>query len=541
MASIKEQTTGKGFAILSAAGMISKILSVAFVPLLTLILTNEGNGIYNAGYQIYAFIYVIANQGAPVAISKLVAGQLANGKPADAKHTFELALRFMLALGIVLTAATFLLARPAAKAIGYASADLTIMALAPTMLFTCLASAYRGYFQGRKNMSPTAVSQVLEQIVHGVFAIAGAYAMRSYGAGVAAAAGLAGEEAATVSLMYASMGATFGTSFGAAVSWGYLYLIYRRSKPEIRLEAAGSERTLSTRDIYMSLLKLVIPISLGAALVNTANLVDLINVKARLLAAGFSEKDATSLYGILTTHWQKIINIPLALVTAMSVAIIPQISAAASTGDRRLMRVKMRYAYNIVWSLTIPAAVGMAVLADPLLTALYPTTVQPTSVVMMQIGTAAVLLIALVNIQTAILQALGRVYVAPITMASALVIKIVINYFLCADPKIHVIGAVISTIICYVLAAAVNQYFVRRYAPSCGRGIFKLFGLRCLAAAVMGAVTYGAYALLNRFLGGGYFFTVVKLAVPAIIGAAVYFGMLAALNLMKKRKEISCP
>lgn len=517
--------------ILSAAGIISKILSVAFVPFLTLILSNEGNGIYNAGYQIYAFIYVIANQGAPVAISKLVSQSLAQGRAAQSKRLFEVALRFMLILGAVLTLATVLLAAPAAKLIEYRSAELTIIALAPTMLFTALSSVYRGYFQGRKNMTPTAVSQILEQVAHCVFAIVGALIMRAYGSSVAADMGLTGQSATSITLMYASMGATFGTSIGALISWCYLGAVFDRNREAINAEASSGDLTVvSNRELLGSLLRYIVPISIGAALVNTANLVDLINVKSRLLFAGFGEAEATSLYGILSTHWQKIINIPLALVTAMTVALIPQISSAFALKNKNLVGRKIRYAYRIVWMLTVPATVGMAVLARPLLYALFPSTIRDISVIMMQLGSASVLLIALVNMQTAILQGVGKVYIPPIIMTLSLGLKIVLNYFLVANKDINVLGAVISTMICYLIAAAVNQLFIRKYVGKCGRGMIRSFLQYLFAALVMGCGAYLVNGLMGLALGTGYIASIVSLAVSAISGAALYFFILSAIN-----------
>lgn len=528
---VKKQSTQKGFVILGAAGIISKVMSVAYVPLLTLILLNEGNGIYNAGYSVYAFVYVLANQGAPVAISKCISEQVALGHYADSRKTFNTALMFMGALGLLMSLILIIFAGPFSSAINFKSAELTIVAFAPTVLFSALASAYRGYFQGRTNMTPTGVSQILEQFVNCVVSIIGAVVMKNYGAGIASSMGLGPVEASSMSLMYAAMGATFGTTLGALVSWCYLAAVFERNKGSLdkEVEENGGKPLILPADALKRVLKYIIPISMGATLIVIANTVDLVNVKTRLLAAGFSEQIADSLYGILSTQWQKIINIPLVLVTAMGVAVFPQISEAMAKNDRAKMAKKIKYAFNVLYTITIPAAAGLFALAEPILTALFPTTVEPVSITMMQVGAICVVLIGIVNMQTSVLQSVGKVYTAPVIMFFALIIKIILNYVLVANPEINVMGAVIATIICYALAASVNHYFVRKHTVKI-RGISKTIGKNLLASAVMGSMAYLVYRIILSLTNGSYIFIVLSLGIAVVAGVLTYVCVMAAIN-----------
>ena len=528
---VKKQSTQKGFVILGAAGIISKIMSVAYVPLLTLILLNEGNGIYNAGYSVYAFVYVLANQGAPVAISKCISEQVALGHYADSRRTFNIALLFMGAIGLLMSLILILFAGPLSSAINFKSAELTIVAFAPTVLFSALASAYRGYFQGRTNMTPTGVSQILEQFVNCVISIIGAIVMKNYGAGIASSMGLGPVEASSMSLMYAAMGATFGTTLGALVSWCYLAAVFDRNKKSLDTEAETNDgkEVILPADALKRVLKYIIPISMGAALIVIANTVDLVNVKTRLLAAGFADQIADSLYGILSTQWQKIINIPLVLVTAMGVAIFPQISEALAKNNREKMAKKIKYAFNVLYTITIPAAAALFALAEPILTALFPTTVEPISITMMQVGAICVVLIGIVNMQTSVLQSAGKVYTAPVVMFFALIIKIVLNYVLVADPEINVMGAVIATIICYALAASVNQYFVRKHTVKIN-GIGKTIWKNLLASAIMSSMAYLVYRIIFSLTNGSYIFIVLSLGIAVIVGLLTYICVMAAIN-----------
>ena len=209
---MKTQSTTKGFAILSAAGIIVKLLSLLYIPFLKEIITLNGSGIYQASYKVYVWIYVIANSGIPVAISKLVSEYMALKHYKDAVKSFKMARFMMLVIGTVLSLLMFILAEPLARLVKFEDAKLAIMALAPTIFFTSIVSSYRGYFQGRGNMTPTAISQILEQIINTIFTLVFAAAFMKYGV----AAGCAG--------------ATLGTSVGSFVAAIYLIIVYERNK-----------------------------------------------------------------------------------------------------------------------------------------------------------------------------------------------------------------------------------------------------------------------------------------------------------------------
>ncbi|HBC96620.1 MAG TPA: sporulation protein SpoVB, partial [Clostridium sp.] len=155
---MKEQSTARGFAILSAGGMLVKVLSIVYIPLLMRIIGDEGYGLYGASYQIYTFVFVLTNSGIPVAISKLISELDAVGDYKDAVKGFRIARAMLMVIGMVMSVLLMVFASPLARAMGYKKIYLSLLSLAPAILFTSVASTYRGYFQGRGNMTPTAVS-----------------------------------------------------------------------------------------------------------------------------------------------------------------------------------------------------------------------------------------------------------------------------------------------------------------------------------------------------------------------------------------------
>jgi len=209
---LNKQSTTKGFAILSAASFMVKLLSLLYVPFLRKILGEQGIGVYYSAYSIFVYIYILTNSGIPVAISKMVSELIAIGNYKDAVRTFKIARFLLLILGMIMSLLMLIFAVPLANRTESATARLAIMALSPTILITSVLSAYRGYFQGRGNMTPTAVSQVLEQIANTIFSLIFAAYFIKYGVAEGAAGG------------------TIGTSVGALVAVIYMIYVYEKNK-----------------------------------------------------------------------------------------------------------------------------------------------------------------------------------------------------------------------------------------------------------------------------------------------------------------------
>lgn len=207
---MKVQSVSRGFSVLAFAGITVKILSLLYIPFLLAIISDEGYGIYSAAYMVYVLIYAISNAGIPVAISKSVSELVAVGNYKDAIRSFKIARSFLLIIGIIMSIVMFLFASSLSKAIHFEKAYLAIVALSPTLLFTSVASSYRGYFQGRGNMTPTAISQIIEQVVNTIFTLVFAALLMRFG------------------LVWACAGGTIGTSLGALFSAVFLVMYHKR-------------------------------------------------------------------------------------------------------------------------------------------------------------------------------------------------------------------------------------------------------------------------------------------------------------------------
>lgn len=306
---MKKQSTMGGFAILSTATLVVKILSVLYLPFLLAILGDEGYGYYQAAYTIFVFIYAITNTGLPQAISKLVSELTAVGNYKDAVKAFKLSRFILLTVGIVMSLILFLSAGFLCKLLNFPKSYLAVLYLVPTVFLSTVTSSYRGYFQGRQNMIPTAISQVLEQVVNLFFTLLLSYMLLKYGIDKAIAGG------------------TFATSIAALFAGIFLIFMYKKNKEAriTRFHDPSVER-FTNKEILKKIVNYSLPLIAYQVLFYAGNLIDLGNIKSRLLHAGILEAHATSLYGELTRSNQ-LINVPNAVIASLSVALLPAITS----------------------------------------------------------------------------------------------------------------------------------------------------------------------------------------------------------------------
>lgn len=501
---MKEQSVAKGFSVLASAGIIVKLLSLLYIPFLLAIIGDEGNGIYAATYQVYVLIYVISNSGIPVAISKLVSELVAVGNYKDAIRSFKIARSFLLVIGFVMSMLMFIFATQLAKAVHFEKAGLAILALSPTLLFTAVASSYRGYFQGRGNMTPTAISQIIEQVINMIFTIVFAGVLIRYG------------------LEAACAGGTIGTSLGALFS--AIYLVRFHLKKDRFIVPSSTDNAAVERYSYSKLVKRIanysIPITLCIGMQYAGNFVDLRITKIRLIVSGFTDSQATQLYSHLYKY-QQLLNAPLAITVALAATILPAISAAVAIRNKDRVKNRVDFALRLCFMVTIPSAIGFAVLSAPVFQLLG----YGHGAYLMQIGSVALVLLALVQVQTSILQGSGKLYVVTFNLILGIVGKILTNYFLIANKDINIRGAIIGSIIGYCIPIVLNFLVMKRVLKIELR-IGKLLIKPLLASGIMGLVIYVAYNAFSTvffFIKNAYLINGISAILSIFIGAIIYF------------------
>lgn len=512
---MKKQTVSKGFAVLSMANMIVKIFSFLYVPFLIAIIGEEGWGIYSAIYSVYVFIYVLANSGVPVAISKLISELVAEQNYRDAIRSFKIARALLLGSGLLLGLIMLITANQISSIIKQPDARLGIILLSPTLLFTALVSAYRGFFQGCGNMTPTAVSQIIEQVINTIFSLLFAFLLVNKG------------------LAYAAAGGTVGTTIGAIVAAVYLIIQYKKQGAFkfVHRDPLATFKRRSYKYLMRTLVNYSIPITLSVGLTYAGNLIDTWNVNSRLISAGFSSKEAVTLYGYLAKYIT-LMNLPIALITSLCAVIMPAIAGAIAISDDKAVESKVNYAFRLTFLIAIPAATGLSVLSKPIYALLH----FGGGYEIMMYGSIVLALMSIVQIQNSILQSCGKLYNVTINLGIGIIIKVVSNYILLGKPEINIYGAIIGSIAGYTVPIILNQIQIIR-TLNVKINLSKNIVPPVAASLVMtfaSSLSYiGLYKLLG-LIGTNDLFSSICLFFSIGFGAVVYALVLYATGGLNK-------
>lgn len=558
----KQNTFLKGALILAGANFAVKIIGALFkVPLYNLI-GEDGSGIFNVAYQIYTFMFIIATAGFPTAVSKMVAESIAKNDEYDARRIFETAIILLGIIGIAGSTVLYAFADKLAGLLNNPDSESAIKVIAPGVFFVSLVSAYRGYFQGRQNMYPTAASEVTEASAKLILGIAAASVFMGMSTNMALGEGKELVDSAFSSshtrTVYSATGAIFGVTAGTFLALVLMIIIFSCSEKKVKPldKAAIRPRT----KILKNLVLIAIPITIGASVSSLTSLVDLATIMNRLVvnpnvfdnyAHIFAEgtefaksaaedgweglvllqKKANSLYGMYTGQAQTMFNLPLTIVVGFSMSIVPAISTA-------LAENKPREAHNITASVlritmlfALPCAMGFFVLSEPILKVLYS---DANAWMLLQKLALAVAFVALVSVSNAVLQAYGKVYYPVINMLIGGVVKVLMNYMLI--PVWGIDAAPIATTACYGIIAALNIICIACILKVRLSVVYMV--IKPLAATViMGAAVVLVYGALDKLLPGSRLVTVAAIG----IGALVYGAALLAVKGLKSEDVLNMP
>ncbi|WP_304519803.1 putative polysaccharide biosynthesis protein [Clostridium estertheticum] len=449
-------------------------------------------------------IYILTNAGIPSAISKIISEFVAVENYRSAKKTFKISRFLLFILGIVMAFTMFCISAPLTIHMNYGEAKYSVIALCPAILFTSVSSAYRGYFQGIRNMKPTAISQVLEQILNTVFTLLFAAIFIKYGVEVGC------------------VGATMGTTIGSLASALYLIVIYKKNKESkvVNLDNDKNNVKHTNKQIVRKILKYSIPITLSVAILSAGTLIDSYNITSRLIAGGYLKDNAQSLYGMYLKY-TTLINMPITIISALAVAVLPAISTAVALKDKQLVANKINFAFRISLLIVIPTAVGFSLLGKPIYELLHLS----DGYKIMIFGSVIVIFSALIQIQTTILQGIGRLYAVIYYSVLGLIMKYIVNYILVAIPSVSIYGAIIGSVIGFGVPIVLNIVYMLktlRIKINLKAYIFKPL----VSSIFMAVVVYVGYNILSYILGfifKGYFNNAISVLIAIALGMLAYF------------------
>jgi stage V sporulation protein B len=416
---------------------------------------------------------------------------------------------------------------------GDVEAEMSILALSPSIFFVCLMSAYRGYTQGHADMKLTSVSQIIEVFGKAVFGLLLAAFFLKYG------------------LPAASAGAIAGVSSGSVLALVYSAIYVRRMKKDQKKLSASKDVPDSGSRVFKKLVAIAIPIAFGTSVLNFINLIDTRLIMSLLQSsAGYSYVEAKVLFGVFGKV-QTLFNLPSSFIFPLAISLIPAISAYAAKRREREAAEAVRLSIKITTLLGLPAGVGLSVMAEPIMTVVYRGSAPEGAGLLMILGISSYFG-CLVLITNAILQAYGRVRLPVFTVAAGGALKIAVDLTLVGNSEFGIYGAAIGTLACYALIAALNLIMLKRVQPQASDYV-KLFAKPLICSALMGAAAYLSYplfySLAGSFLNGARVWTLSAAALTATIGisAIVYFAAISLtgaltheeLNLLPGGKKLA--
>lgn len=434
---MKKQSLIKGTFILGFAGVFSKFLGIFFRWPLIMLIGDEGVGYYQMSYPLYMFFVSIAC-GIPVAISKMVSEKNAIGDREGVSLVLRKAILVMVILG---AGTTILLFSFSKQIINYLNWDqkayysLVSISIAPICI--SIMSVYRGFFQGLQNMTPTAISQVIEQIGRVLFGVGLALFLLPKG------------------IEYSAGGAAFGAAAGGLLGGAYLFNKYLKVRKEYIVV-----KTRHDDSILNELLKIAVPISLGATVASVMNLIDSAIVPQKLLQAGYNYKEAAILYGQLTGKAAVLVNVPMTLSFALCASIVPIIAEAYVLNRRQDVIKKVEQIITFSMVIALPCFLGLFALASPIINLVFPG--HGLGYNILKYLSFSIPFIIIVQSSTAILQGIGMYYKPVINLLIGCIVKVLITGVLVSVPEINIYGAVIGTVSGYVIASVLNMRLIRK-------------------------------------------------------------------------------
>ena len=469
---MKKQSLIKGSLVLGLAGMVAKVLGFFFRWPLIMLIGDEGIGYYQLSYPLYMFFVAMAS-GVPVAVSKMISEKNAVGDIEGSYEVVKESSYLMMTLGIGTSIILFLFAKPIINFLKWDMKSyyaLIGISFAPMMV--SFVSIFRGFFQGLQNMTPSGTSQILEQIGRVIIGVGLAYILLPKG------------------IEYSAGGAAFGAAGGAMIACLYLWFKYLRVRREM-----GIKKVKTNTEVLNQILKIAIPISLGATVGTIMNLIDSILVPQKLIESGVV--NATALYGQLTGKAAVLVNIPLTLSMAICTSLIPIISEHYILNRKEEMQSKINIAMKLSAVIALPCTLGMFCLAGPIMKLVFFDKYEGIEI--LRYLSISIPFIIVTQTTTSILQATNH-YIRPvINLVIGCVVKIILTAVLVPIPSINVFGAVIASISAYVVVTILNLISLK-IKTKCRVSIYESFVKPAYAAISMIIVVLFSYNFIMERL-----------------------------------------
>lgn len=503
---MKKQSLIKGSIILGVAGILTRFLGLFFRWPLIMLIGDEGIGYYQMSYPLYMFFVAMAS-GIPVAISKMISEKNAVN---DVNGSFEVMKESAILMMMIGTGTTFTLFFFAKPIISFLRWDIksyySLIGISFAPVVISFMTIFRGFFQGLQNMTPSAISQIIEQVGRVIFGVGLAVILLPRG------------------IEYAAGGAAFGATAGAVFGSVYLYSKYRKMK-----RSYGIKKIKSNPEVLNSILKIAIPISLGATVGTIMSLIDSILVPQKLLQAGFTNIQATVLYAQLTGKASVIVNIPLTLSMAICTSLIPIIAENYILKKHNELKNKIYISMKMSAVIAIPCMFGLFFLAEPIMKLIFPGRFEGIEI--LKYLSLSIPFIILTQTTTSILQGTGN-YIKPvINLLIGCIVKVVLTWTLVSMESFNIYGAVIASIGAYSISTILNLITLK-FTLKIKLNLYEILIKPAYASTIMMLLVLTTYnGLYKKTTSNG-----ISCLVSIFLGMIVYIILIVVLRVFKTQE-----
>ena len=503
--------------ILALAGIIVRIIGLLYKSPLNAIIGDLGAGYYSTAYNVYTIILLISSYSIPSAIAKVMSQKMAVGQYKNAQKLFRGALIYVVVIGGIASIITYFFAPILAK--GQAATVLKVFV--PTIFFSGILGVFRGYFQSRKNMVPTSISQILEQIANALVSILAAYLFMV----------LFAKADETSQAVFGAMGSAVGTGMGVVIGLLFMLWMYFKNRKAFRIDlekdTTGIEDSYKT--VFTTIFCVVTPFLLSTFIYNCSTVINMtIYQNVMMNVYKVTEAVTITMYGIFAYKAVTVANIPIALSSAMSSAMMPSVSASFAKGELEKTRAQVDKALNVTMLISIPSAMGLFALAKPVMRLLFPQaeSLDMASYLLMAIA-ITVVFYSISTVTNAVLQGIGKVNIPVVHAAISVVLQVAVLVGLLMFTKLNLFALSVAMIVYSLSMCVLNQVAVKKYLGY-KLSLKKTFVMPVVASIVMalfaGGAYYGVYYLLKSNL--------ISLAVAVIIGVMVYFVLVLKCKIV---------
>jgi polysaccharide transporter, PST family len=520
----------RGTFVLTLGTYLSRILGMIYLIPFAAMVGTDGGALYQTGYAQYTIFLSIATAGFPAAVSKFVSKYNAIGDYQTSRRMFKAGLVVMLLTGFIAFAILYMFAPLLAKSALTEStqnsftlddAILVIRMVSIALIVVPLMSLIRGFFQGHQSMGPTAVSQVIEQLVRIAFLLAATYLILNvFNGGMVLAVGYA----------------TFAAFVGAIGGLIVLFIYWVRRK---RTLLAFQENQVETKVVplgrmFKEVFSYAGPFVFVGLAIPIYNYIDTNTFNRAMYDAGFDEKITIAMFSVLLLYVPKLVMIPVSLATAFGLTIIPSVTASYTNNNQALLHKQIDQTLQIIMLLTLPAVVGLAVLAGPAYTIFYHGVSAGIGETILMWYAPVALLFSLFTVNAAILQGINKQKLAVISLVIGIIVKLALNTTLIQ--MYQGVGSIIATAAGYIVSLLYGFAMIKRHSGYSFKLLFKRTILIMILTTFMGLVVSVVQSILGIFINyrDGMMEAAIVVGVAVVIGGAIYVYLAYRSHLLEK-------